>query len=71
MTVDIMNEKDDREYIEMKELLDDEELSAIAKPILSYLKATLSIRNKNVDCTVKDIDDKPRWEYPLGYTQIL
>ncbi len=70
-----MKEKDD-EYNEMKQLLDDEELNEIAKPILSYLKAALSIRNKNVACPINSSkncgrDDIPRWVYPWGYTQIL
>lgn len=47
-----MKETDDKEYNEMKRLLDDEELNKIVEPIFSYLKATLSIRNRNIDCTV-------------------
>jgi len=72
-----MKETDDQEYSEMKKLLDDEELNKIAEPIFSYLKATLSIRNKNIDCTV-DITNSAgytyhasRYAYPWGLSQIL
>lgn len=72
-----MKETDDKEYSEMKKLLDDDELNKIAEPIFSYLKATLSIRNKNIDCIV-DITNsagytshRPRYAYPWGISQIL
>lgn len=72
-----MKETEGQEYSEMKKLLDDEELNKIAEPIFSYLKATLSIRNKNIDCTV-DITNSAgytnhasRYAYPWGLSQIL
>jgi len=65
------------EYSEMKKLLDDDEINKIAEPIFSYLKATISIRNKNIDCTV-DITNssgytshEPQYVYPWGFSQIL
>jgi hypothetical protein len=61
----------------IEELLADEDIERVAESVFSYLKATLSIRNKNIDCTV-DITNsegytshEPRYVYPWGLSNIL
>ena len=67
----------DDTFSEIKELLTDEDIAREAKFILSYLKATLSLRNKNIDCTVDITNSKgytshePRYVYPWGFSNIL
>lgn len=73
-----MKETDEKEHNEMKKILDgDGELNKVAKPIFSYLRATQSIRNKNIDCTIEYTNSggyynsEPRYVYPWGLSQIL
>jgi len=64
-------------FSEIEELLADEDIERVAESIFSYLKATLSIRNKNIDCTVDITNSKgytshePRYVYPWGLSNIL
>ena len=59
------------------ELLKNEEIYKIAKPILEYLKAVLTIRKNNIDTTFKYTNsagytnEDPTFIYPWGFSQIL
>lgn len=59
----------DKEYNEMKKLLEDDEIGKIAEPILAYLKATMLIRDKNI--TQGESEQGTRYVYPWGFSQIL